>query len=197
MSPVAVSYGAAEGYALDQKTGFGIYNARIVLTQSNVQLFTGYTDANGFYDIENVPVGTYVIWCIATNYTQQQGSITINPNSVTTLDFQMPPVGTAVGFHMEVEFDPSSPWGPYAAKWYAEVDGMVAEFLPVDVSNPNSIWNGPWDLTTRSWPATLTVQLYDSSDTLLVTRVATVTMQNGHAYSFYIETDQLVDLGTF
>ncbi|MDD5510684.1 MAG: carboxypeptidase-like regulatory domain-containing protein [Dehalococcoidales bacterium] len=198
MTPVTVYYGAAHGYALDKNTGFGIYNARVVLIQNAAERYTSYTDAEGFYDIENVATGTYEIWCIANGYTQQQASIMINANQVTNYNFQMPPVGTAIGFHMEVEFDPSN--YPTAYKWYCEVAGMVAAYLPVDVSNPSSIWHGPWDLTTRPWPSNLTLELYSQNGTLLYRRTSSVTMQNGHAYSIYADlymVNPLVDLGPF
>jgi hypothetical protein len=186
MTPLPVPKGAVHGYVKDKNTGFAIYGSRVDLNPTD--LFDT-TDGDGFFDIENVEPGAYEIWANKDGYVQQVKSIIVNSNQVTNVELLLPPVGAAIGFFMSIEFDPSN--YPSAALWYADVANLYNWFISV-----NNMWDGSKiDLSTRTWPAQLTVELYDAALNRLVRKVKSVTMQNGRIYAFYVEQNQLVDMG--
>lgn len=190
MAPVPVTPGAVHGYVVDQQ-GNPIYNARIDLNPTDLY---DMTSGDGFYDMENVPPGDYEIWANKSGYTQQVKQIHVYSGQVTNVpNFVLPPEGGGIGFFMQVDFNQSD--YPTAAIWWAQVQTLYLWFESVD-----TLWDmSNVNLGNYTWPATLTVELYDAQLNLLKRNTKSVTLVNGHVYSFLVNNagGQLIDNGLY
>ncbi len=190
MEPVPVAPGSIVGTVVDSH-GAPISGVRIDLDPGD---FFAYTGTDGTYTLNNIPPGNYTIWASKSGYVQQDKSITVYSGQVTSVpNFVLSPSGTGLGFYMEVDFDPS--YYPTATLWYADVLGFYNWFKSV-----NDLWDASgYDLSQYSWPATLTVELYDTNFNLIKRNMKQVTLVNGHVYSFVVDNagGQLIDIGLF
>jgi hypothetical protein len=151
------------------------------------------TDNTGLYAFTLQPVGDYDVTAEMEGYSSQTKPVTVVPDTISWLDFALIP-GGQLGFLMQV-VDNLNQY-PTAEFWYAEIEELINWFIPI-----TSVWDErSVDLNEHiSWPATLTVELYDADLNLIVRRVITVErMLNGHFYTFYMDRlPHLVDEGTY
>lgn len=177
-----------------------IAGAHISLEGTN---YEAYSDQTGFFSIPNVPPGTYVAWCSATGFTQISKTITVYSGQTASIAFDMPPIGTALGFYMGVDFDPSN--YPTAKYWYADLNGGVIWTWADIQLNPDALWDeSDVDMTDPDFASqALTSELYDANYNLLSRRIVPLggaagpKIVNGHAYSFNQDQAHLYDMGPF
>lgn len=195
--PVQVPNGAVDGYVLRATDGAPIYNAAVDI-QYPTQL-RAYTNSQGYYKIQNVPPGNYQIGATASGYAQQMKTVqVVSGQTARVPDFRLQPEGGGIGFFMGIDFDYT--YYPTASLWYADVAGMYHWFASVDPQQPGYLWDeSDIDLTTRPWPSVLTVELYDSNFNLVKRNTKTVTLVNGHVYTFLVNNagGQLIDNGLY
>lgn len=192
LSPTQVNPGVGQGYVRNASNNQPIAGVKIWINETQAGGALGYvtTSSNGYYYFP-APPGTYYLTTEKEGYSSQTKTIVITSGGTTNLDFALVPSTVQLGFLMSVEFDPSN--YPTAALWYADVAGLYNWFIDTE-----DLWDSRGiDLTTRSWPSTLTVELYDASYNLLARKTRSVTLQNGHLYSFYVEQNQLYDMGMY
>ena len=81
--------GTISGYVTDAQTGEALTGANILVVSTS---FGAATNANGFYEIKNVPIGIYKIKASFIGYQSFiYDSINIKDKKVTKLDFKMSP----------------------------------------------------------------------------------------------------------
>lgn len=82
-------YGTISGTITDAATGLPIQGANVSVSSGNSD--PDGSDANGFYEITNVPVGAgYTVTASASNYrTQQVSNVNVDSAQTTTLDFAL------------------------------------------------------------------------------------------------------------
>jgi protocatechuate 3,4-dioxygenase beta subunit len=79
-----VPVGAVEGYITDE-TGQPVPDTLVNCTQPNVDPFT-YTDENGYYLIENVPAGDWIIGAYKSGYMTMQQETVITADATAQVD---------------------------------------------------------------------------------------------------------------
>jgi hypothetical protein len=202
LSPTVIT-GSVQGVVYNRQ------NPQQVIAGATVRVLSGTTiiaettsNQTGFFSIPNVPPGSYEAWCSATGFAQMSKPITVFALQTTSVAFDMAPLGTAIGFYMQVDFDPSS-W-PIAKYWYADINGTVWTWQDIQL-NPTALWDeSDVDMTDPIWASqTLTSELYDANYNLLVRRIVPLggaagpLVQNGRTYSFNMDQAHLYDMGPF
>ena len=201
----AAVVGGMAGHVYDQRTGQPIQGIHV---KTEGQPYEAHTDSAGFYNIQNVPVGSYILWADDNDhnpirYAQHNQTVTVAEGFTTFVDFDLAPLGTAIGFFMQVDFDPSS-W-PTAKYWYADINDLIVNwFLDIQL-NPDALWDGSsYDMSEPHFASqTLTSELYDANYNLLVRRIVPLggaagpLVMNGHSYAFNINQAHLYDMGPF
>ena len=82
-----VATGALAGFVTDDDTGLGIPGATV---RNQSGLFTATTGADGYYQIDNVPAGSYTFIALATGYTSKTVTgVTLTAEETATLDFAL------------------------------------------------------------------------------------------------------------
>ena len=195
LNPTQIIPGYGYGYVTNAQTGGVVSGATIWINQTAPGGALGYTttNSNGYY-LLLLPAGTYTLTVEKEGYSSQDKNITIVANGNTQVDFSIQPSVTQLGFLMSVEIDEDGPYND-TRTWYAELGGLTAWFLATD-----ALWDmRNVNLNNMSWPQDLTVELYDVKYTRLFRRTISVTMVNGHLYSFYARPfgSQLVDIGPY
>jgi hypothetical protein len=85
---LAVPVGSVTGTVTDD-TGNPIPDALVNATQPNVDPFT-FTDANGYFELTNVPAGTWRVGAYKEGYTARAVEVEISEDVVVNLDFTLP-----------------------------------------------------------------------------------------------------------
>jgi hypothetical protein len=83
---IIMGYGDLEGTVTDAATASGIEGAVVTVQGPDM---SDTTDANGDYQILDVPAWTYDVLCEAEGYLPQVASVTIDSGEVATQDFDM------------------------------------------------------------------------------------------------------------
>ena len=87
-----IAYGTLSGTITDSN-GNLIVGANVVVGGS----YSGISDTNGYYEISNIPIGTYPVAVTATGYSPYTTSTTIEEGT-NSLDIQLTPnIGTVAG----------------------------------------------------------------------------------------------------
>jgi len=91
-----VPVGSVEGTVIDEETLEPVEDVLVNATQPNVDPFT-YTDANGHYRIDNIPVGDWIISAFKSGYLTASQDTPITEDGVVTINlviakYEAPPV---------------------------------------------------------------------------------------------------------
>jgi hypothetical protein len=194
LTPVAVPPGAITGRVKNASTGADVSGATVWLNETQTGGAMGQTITNslGSYLFSNIAPGNYTITVEKDGYSDQNKTTTVTSGNTSTVNFNLVPSAVQLGFVMSVEFDPTN--YPTATTWYADLGGRIQAWW-LDTFD---LWDRRGtDLASFSFPLNLTIELYNSSYTRLVKKVRSVTMQNGHSYSFYVESNTLIDNGMY
>jgi len=197
LTPSSVLRGTLDGVVYNRQNTNQVIAGATIRIEGTSPLRTGISNAQGYFNIANVPVGHYTVWCNADGYAQMSKEIEITSGQTSSIGFDMQPVETAIGFFMQVDFDPSN--YPTAAVWFSDINGAYYNYF----ASVNTQWDGSqWDMGQVT-VQTLTVELYDSNYALLVRRIVPLggaagpLVQNGHVYSFNVDQAKLYDNGPF
>jgi len=88
----AVAQGSLRGVVKDAKSGETLVGANVILSGSGAFTKGTVTNANGAYEISNVPAGTYTARISFVGYTDQTVTdVTITSGAATTLDISLNP----------------------------------------------------------------------------------------------------------
>ena len=88
--------GSVAGVVRDAMNGQPLANAYVSAVISNRTVWT-YTDANGRYQIDDLPRATYAMTADARGYHSQGVSAPVSPNATTTADLVLAPLSEPVG----------------------------------------------------------------------------------------------------
>ncbi len=82
-----VTTGTLAGFVTDDDTGLEIAGATV---RNQSGLFTATTGADGYYQIDNIPAGSYMFIALATGYTLKTVTgVTLTAGETATLDFAL------------------------------------------------------------------------------------------------------------
>ena len=87
--PILPSVGTLQGKVVRSTNGTPIPNALVRLVNTPYEC---HTDSQGQYQLANVPVGTYTIYCAAAGYIVQEHQIEVLANTTFGLDFLLVPI---------------------------------------------------------------------------------------------------------
>ncbi len=199
MTPLTIPGGVISGQVTDSVTHFSLGDAHVILSPSGSgpMLDERYTGSDGYYSFPSLAPGTYDVVVEKTGYATQTKQATVVSGSTTQLDFALV-MGQEIGFFMQC----IDRWNDYptAYRWSADINEVIFNYgiLLTEEWNKTDV-----NLDTQiSWPATLTVELYDLNWQLIVRKVLPVArMYNGHKYVYYTEgtgsPGELVDGGVY
>ena len=85
-----LGWGTIAGYVTDAATGEPIQGALVSVDYSPELSAT--TDANGYYEIPNVPAGSHVVSVFANGYTKASANVTLAPNETVVVNFSLEPL---------------------------------------------------------------------------------------------------------
>ncbi len=167
--------GTVGGFVTDEDTGAGIEGATV---RNQSGLYTDTTDATGYYQIDNIPAGSYTFSAIATGYSSQSATgVVIAEGETTTLDFAL---------QVTVPTSPTptvSPTPPTATLvvdvTYTGGNVVVGATVTADGRTATTGANGRAtfsNLATGDYTVTVSLTGYDTA-TVDVTVVAPVTRQ--------------------
>ena len=80
--------GALQGKVIDPELGEGVPFATVSL-RIDGHLVGSQTDFDGFYEIKNIPEGTYMVSCKYVGYLETQTEVSVDYDKITFLDFKM------------------------------------------------------------------------------------------------------------
>ena len=80
--------GSLQGKVIDPELGEGLPFATVSLSVDG-HLVGSQTDYDGFYEITNIPEGTYMVSCKYINYLEVQTEVSVDYDKITFLDFKM------------------------------------------------------------------------------------------------------------
>jgi Ca-activated chloride channel family protein len=83
---IAVETGTIEGHVRDAATASPIANARILIVGTT---FAAITNADGYYRIDNIPVGTYTVRGMFIGYAPDSARIRLAANQTVTIDLRL------------------------------------------------------------------------------------------------------------
>jgi hypothetical protein len=79
--------GKISGRIIDKATGESLIGCNIIVIEEGLG---AATDLNGYYNILNIPPGTYTVKCMMIGYTNvNYTNVTVNADFTTTMDFQL------------------------------------------------------------------------------------------------------------
>ena len=199
MAPVPVPPGTIAGVVMDTSSHYlaGV-SIRVVQNPGTAIVGTATTDSNGYYQIGNIPPGNYTVWGNKTGYSQASVDVTVVSGQTAVAPIiQLAPQGTAIGFFMSIEYDPSN-W-PTATYWYSSLNSRYFNYwAPV-----GELWDASQFDVSGDTTQTLLVQLVDENYITLATKqvplggAAGPLIRNGHVYAFNFDQASLTDAGTF
>ena len=150
-------YGTIKGYVVDASTGDPIQGAYVVVDEN--PNFTAVTDANGYYEIANIPAGTHVVEAFAQGYSRGYANVTLLPNETVWANFSLAPlppaiavVGNYKGHVYQLLAEYFNGTGIQVAN-YTDARSLLEDWLN-GMINPATIVIDHWNANTSrpSWP---------------------------------------------
>lgn len=84
------------GTVTDSVTGLPISGALVIVTNGNQQATTTTTNANGIYTVTNLKKGNFTVIVSKSGYQRQALGARINNNEITTVNFELVPIGGTI-----------------------------------------------------------------------------------------------------
>ncbi|ODS35834.1 hypothetical protein BEH94_05620 [Candidatus Altiarchaeales archaeon WOR_SM1_SCG] len=97
------STGSVGGHINDSVTGDPVIGAEV-----NIGTYSDYTNSNGYYLLENIPIGKHELTASKSGYISHSENVTITDNTLTTLDISLQPSELNLPDYIvnNVEFEP-------------------------------------------------------------------------------------------
>lgn len=91
--------GSVTGVITNAQTGSPLSGATVTALQGATQIASTTSGANGSYTLPSLPVGTYTISAVGTNFQTAQTVVIVIPNASTTVNLSLQPIpGIVSGF---------------------------------------------------------------------------------------------------